>query len=368
MKKIALLTSSRADYSIYLPLIRQLDKQQNIQLDIIAFGTHLLEKYGYTVKNIEQDGFNVAYKVKTDLLGDDALSVSKTMGQTLTNFADIWHDNNYDLIICLGDRYEMFAAVASAVAFNIDICHIHGGETTLGAIDNKFRHGLSLFSSLHFTTNNVYKNRVVEIMGSGKNIYNTGALSVDNLKHLKLMSKHEFLQKFNIDISLASILITFHPETVALDKNAQYADELINALQEISDYQKIITMPNADTQGNVIRDKIEKYAKNNQDVKTIESFGTIGYLTCMKHCAMLLGNTSSGFVEAAFFPKYVINIGDRQKGRLITDNILNTKISKSEIIKAVKKVSTLGEIKSQNIYGDGDAAKKMTNHILDFLN
>lgn len=367
MKKLALLTSSRADYSIYLPLIKVLAHEQGIKLDIIAFGTHNQEKYGLTFKEIENDGFNIAYKIKSsiDSFGPD--SIAQNIATTINDFTAIWQSENYDLIICLGDRYEMFAAVTASIPFNIPIAHISGGETTLGAIDNKFRHALTIFSSLHFTSTEAYKQRVIELLGYDNNVFNTGALSIDNLKNINLFSTEEFKQKFNIDITKPSILITFHPETSNIQQTPEQADELVAALGAINGFQYIITMPNADTYGDVIRQKLNNFIANNHNAVGVESFGTIGYLTCMKYCKMMLGNTSSGFVEASFFPKYVINLGDRQKGRLLTKNIFNVSINRQEIIEAVNKINQLPPLEPQNIYGDGTASKKMVFHIKSFL-
>ena len=368
MKKIALLTSSRADYGIYVPLITLLDRDADIDLDIIAFGTHNMAAYGNTVSKIESDGFHVAHKVVTKIAGDDAHAVSVCMAETSMDFAKIWSETAYDFIICLGDRYEMFAAVSASVPFNIPVAHIAGGETTLGAIDNKFRHCLSLFSSLHFASTEFYRQRIVEIMGEDENIFDTGSLSFDNLKHQELLSLDEFQTQFNIDLSIPSILITFHPETVEPENNAGYADELIAALECVSGLQYIITMPNADTYGNVIREKLNAFIDRNENAVGVESFGMVGYLTCMKHCTMMLGNTSSGFVEASYFPKYVINLGRRQEGRFVTQNILNTPIRKDDIVKQIHHVLDAPALKPDHIYGDGNSAQKIMTHIKKFIN
>jgi GDP/UDP-N,N'-diacetylbacillosamine 2-epimerase (hydrolysing) len=281
----------------------------------------------------------------------------------MINFSNIWNENRFDLIIALGDRYEMFAACASSVPFDIPIAHIHGGETTLGAFDDAFRHSITQMATWHFTTTEQYWNRVVELKGSDKNVYNVGALSIDNLLSLQLLTIEEFKAKFNIDLSIPSILITFHPETVNFDKNLVYVDNLIAALKEIKNYQFIITMPNADTTGNMIREQLAGFIAENCNAIGVESFGTLGYLSCMKYCSMLLGNSSSGFVEAAFFPKYVINIGDRQLGRILTENMYNCKIEKAEIITAVKNFEYMQLDNKLDLYGDGSAALKIVTEL-----
>jgi GDP/UDP-N,N'-diacetylbacillosamine 2-epimerase (hydrolysing) len=215
----------------------------------------------------------------------------------------------------------------------------------------------------HFTTTEQYKQRVVELKGSDKNVYNVGALSIDNLSSLQLHTIEEFNEKFNIDLNIPSILITFHPETVNFKKNLAYVEHLIAALNEIQNYQFIITMPNADTTGNMIRGQLARFISENRNATGVESFGTLGYLSCMKHCSMLLGNTSSGFVEAAYFPKYVVNIGERQRGRILTENIYNCKIEKEEIISAVTNFKHIQLSKKIDLYGDGSAASKIVSEL-----
>lgn len=359
--KVGVLTSSRADYGIYYPLLNQLTQDSVFDLSIIVFGTHLSVKHGETINQIISDGFNKLIKVETIVDGDQPKDISASMGKTLVNFSTVWNENKFDVVFALGDRYEMFAACASLVPFSIPLAHIHGGETTLGAIDDVFRHCITQMATYHFTTTEVYKKRVIEIKGSEKNVYNVGALSIDNLKSIKLLSTDDFNGKFGIDLTIPSILITFHPETVDFEKNKEFVRELINAFKELGDFQLIITMPNSDTMGDLVRKELNTFIESTSNAIGIESFGILGYLSCMKHCEMMLGNTSSGYTEALFFSKPVINLGDRQKGRIITENIFNCKIEKNEILNAVKKVKTRKQKKIMNIYGDGSAASKIVS-------
>ena len=361
--RIAVLTSSRADYSIYLPLLKAMNSDSFFDLEIIAFGTHVSRNHGYTIDAIKLDGFKITYAIESLIMGDSPEAIATAMGTTIIKFSSIWSCNKYDLVFVLGDRYEMFAAVASTVPFNIPLAHIHGGETTLGAIDDCFRHSITLMSKYHFTVAEDYKKRVIELTGNTKNVYNVGSLSYDNLKTIKYLSIEEFKKQFKIDLSIPSILITFHPETVSYEKNEEYITELVLALQEIKGYQLIITMPNTDTMGSMIREKLNKFISQNIHAIGVESFGTLGYLSCMKHCSFMLGNTSSGFAEAAFFPKYVINIGDRQKGRIVTSNIINTEIRWEKIVESVKKIITAPVLNNITAYGTGDAAIKIVEVI-----
>ncbi len=357
--KIGILTSSRADYGIYLPLLKKLFADNYFDPEIIAFGTHLSKSHGFTINNIIADGFEVKHKIKTIPKGDKPEDISLAIGETIKSFSGFWGKYKFDVVLALGDRYEMFAAVMASVPFQVKIAHIHGGETTTGAIDNLFRHSITMASSLHFTSAEAYKKRVIELMGSKANIYKVGSLSIDNLKDLKLFSKDDFLKKFMIDLNKPSILITFHPETISFEKNEFYISELIKALEKLKQYQQIITLPNADTMGSVIRRALINYSEKKKNVFCVENFGTLGYLSCMKHCSFMLGNTSSGFIEAAYFPKPVINLGIRQKGRIVTGNIVNSNIDKEAILHAVKSFEHLKLPKKIEIYGNGNTASKI---------
>lgn len=332
----------------------------DVIFSFLAFGTHLSPRFGKTLNNILDDGFPVSYKIETLSEFDTPNGISHSMGKTIEKFSDIWSSEQFDLVIALGDRYEMFAAVASTVPFNIPVAHLHGGETTLGAIDNALRHSITCMAKYHFVSTQEYYNRVSEITGNAENIYNVGALSIDALKDTNFLSTEEFHSKYGIDILKPTILITFHPETIEFEENKNYVEELISALRELNNYQQIITMPNADTMGIVIRTKLLEYAQDKPNVFCVESFGSLGYLSCMKYCIFMLGNTSSGFVEAAFFCKPVVNIGKRQKGRIETPNIITVPILKQDILNGVSLALALKiNISNCQIYGNGKAAEQI---------
>ncbi len=360
---VGVLTSSRADYGIYKPLLSLLKSDSSIELKILAFGTHLSDKFGKTVNGIKDDGFIVTHEIETFPESDSPRDISVSMAKTIEKFSQIWENESFDLVFALGDRYEMFAAVASTVPFNIPIAHIHGGETTLGAIDNAFRHSITSMSSYHFTAAEPYKQRVIQILGHDNNVFNVGALSIDLLRNMVFLSQHEFNERYGIDISKPTVLITFHPETINFEENKKHIKELILVLTELKNYQQVITMPNADTMGQLIRESLLKYAKNKSWVFCVESFGSLGYLSCMKHCSFLLGNTSSGFIEASFFAKPVINLGCRQKGRIVTPNIFSVKIDHLTIKKTITLVEKTAIPSKKQVYGDGSAALQITTII-----
>jgi GDP/UDP-N,N'-diacetylbacillosamine 2-epimerase (hydrolysing) len=359
--RVVVLTSSRADYSIYFPLLNKLVKDAYFNLSIIAFGTHLSDKHGYTLHNIVRDGFQIERELQTTPLGDSPYDISKSVGETIIKFSELWSElsDKTDLIICLGDRFEMFAAITASVPFNIPVAHIHGGETTLGAIDNTYRHCLTLIAKYHFASTQNHADRIAELKGTNQNIYCVGSLGLENLSNIKLLDAKEFETIFSIPIK-NPVLVTFHPETVDFAKNEAFAKELVNALTKIEN-QIIITMPNADTMGNSIRKHLTEFANNRTNVFTAESLGMQGYYSCLSMCDYVLGNSSSGIIEAASFGKYVIDIGNRQKGRDAGKNIIHCAINSDEILHTIHKLKSLPKPSTENIYWGGEVSLKILN-------
>lgn len=357
--KIAILTSSRADYGIYLPLLRTLEKEKEIDFEIIAFGTHLAKDFGNTIDQILADGFSVSYSIDTLPKGDTAIDITCSLSKTIATFGKFWdaHRLEYDWVLCLGDRYEMFGAVTAGIPFGIRFAHIHGGETTLGAMDNIFRDAITHASKLHFTSCEQHRQRVENLISGSKNVYNVGALSLENLANIPLYSIKEFKDYFFVDLSVPTILSTIHPETVNPENNQNFVEEYSKAILSLEDYQILITLPNTDTNNSVIRERLLKLPGETQNrVICIENLGTRGYFSAMKHCCFIMGNSSSGIIEAASFGKYVINIGDRQKGRFCSENMINTSFNSSkinEIIKSIPKQPFQGK----NIFYKPDSSK-----------
>lgn len=335
---------------------------------IIAFGTHLSKKHKHTVDEIYKDGFKVAYEINTMPAKDSAEMISKSMGTTIEKFAKIWEKEhkNIDLILCLGDRYEMFAAVAASLPFNIRIAHMYGGDTTLGAIDDKFRHAITAMAQLHFTSTTKSAKRVAEMKGSSKGVHKVGVTSLDNLKEMKLLSKIEFKNKFGV-LPKSPVLVTFHPETVATSKNENYCKELIKAMEKL-DEQIFITLPNADTGNEWIRKQLLQFSRSSKNVHCFESLGTQGYFSAINMSSFLLGNTSSGIVEAASFAKYVINLGDRQKGREKGKNIIDCKIESASILRAIGIIKKSKSLTTSNIYGNGSSSEKIISILKERAN
>lgn len=362
--KIGVLTSTRADFGIYLPLLKSLKNDSYFELEIIAFGTHLSPFHGFTLNQISNDGFEVPFRIESVLASDTPNAISTAMALTSMKFADFWknHQQDFDLVFCLGDRYEMFAAVIAAIPYNIPFAHLHGGERTMGAIDNVFRHAITLASKYHFVSCKENGERVAQLIETTENIFNVGSLSLDKLTTLKLLSKQEFKVKFGVDINQPTILVTVHPETITPFNSIEIANELANTLLILQKYQVIITLPNSDTLGTAIRDRFIKLSKETKGrIMCFENLGSQGYFSAMMHCSFLLGNTSSGIIEAASFGKWVINLGNRQKGRKQSANCLNIEFNKSNILEAIKKIELLTEYKGGNIYFQKNVALKICN-------
>lgn len=362
---IALLTSSRADYGIYLPLLKALESDHYFSLHIIAFGTHCSEHHGNTVDAIKNEGFSEIIEINNLLNGDTVKDITLSYANTVKLFADFWDEHeNYDWVICLGDRFEMAAAVNAGIPFGVKFAHIHGGETTLGAIDNIYRHQITLTSKLHFPSLPIFKERILELIGkeSESTIKITGSLSLDNLSNLELLTQEEFKTKWNIDLTIPTILITIHPETVDYKSNKIFAEESIKALTELQkSYQLVITMPNADTAGSIFRNAFQIFGESySEKVKLIENFGMLSYFTCMKYAKLLLGNTSSGIVEAASFQKHVINLGDRQKGRFAGENVIHVPFDSEKIIHSVNELKDKS-YNGENPYFRGGATEIIIN-------
>lgn len=366
--RIGILTSSRADYGIYLPLLQKLKVDSFFKLEIIAFGTHLSKNHGYTLKDIEKDGYPVIHSISSLISNDDEQSIASSYGLTVLKFADLWENHKYDLVFCLGDRFEMSAAVQAGIPFGVKFAHIHGGEITLGAIDNVYRHQITLASVLHFTATEVFKNKVATLINTTEGVYTAGSLSLDNIQSFIPIEKKVFYDTFAIpDGDYA--LVTFHPETVSPTANYSYAKAMKNALAKIAENLfVVITMPNADTLGSIYREEIIQL-KNELPgrILVIENFGKTNYFSAMYYARVLIGNTSSGILEAASFEKYVVNVGDRQKGRVQSDNVLNCEFDEIALVEAVSSALSFEKFNGKNIYYRKGVADTIVKKIKELL-
>lgn len=349
--KVGVLTSSRADFGIYLPLLKVLKQDTFFDLRIIAFGTHGSPYHGETIFEIQEAGFEKIDLIQSLLVNDNPNGISSSYGLTIIKFADYWSENIFDLVFCLGDRFEMSAAVQAGIPFGIKFAHIHGGETTLGAIDNIYRHQITLASAIHFPSTESYKEKVASIVDDREYIYNVGSLSLDGIEDFQFTDEGEFRSKFGIP-EKPYVLVTFHPETVKPERNQEYTLEMKSALSKIAkEFFLVVTMPNADTNGKIFRNTIEELKNEKPEhILCIENFGKTNYFNAIKYAEFLLGNTSSGIIEAASFGKYVINVGSRQKGRARGENVFDCEFKTDEIVDRLENVRHLGVYEKKNIY------------------
>jgi GDP/UDP-N,N'-diacetylbacillosamine 2-epimerase (hydrolysing) len=364
--KVTVLTSSRADFGIQLPLLAAMRDDPAIELSLVAFGAHADRRLGYTLNEVVASGYPPTHVMEPVLVKDDAEGISSAMGLTMQQFARHWRPHRPDMVVALGDRYEMFAAVAAALPFGIPVAHLHGGETTMGAIDNALRHSITHMSAVHCCSAAPYAERVKQLIGSDRHVHVTGALSIDNLRSMHFMSTQELRERFGADLDRPTILITFHPETAGHRDDQEQWNELEAALRDLAGrYQLLITMPNADTHGFAMRERWQRLIASERNAVGVDSMGARGYLSAMKHCAFVLGNSSSGYVEASFFPKAVIDLGERQTGRMVTPHIMRCAVNSSAILDAVSRIEREGIPPFSPPYGDGHAAQRIVAAIKD---
>ena len=349
--KIGVLTSSRADYGIYLPLLDKLKLDQRFQLEIIAFGMHLQNSQGNTIDQIIKDGFDVIHKVGEMPEKDGVIDISKGYGNMIVSFAEFWSKNKYDVVLALGDRWEMSAAVQASIPFEVKIGHIHGGETTLGATDNIYRHQITLASTYHFTAAEIFSERVSSILGSEKNVHTVGSISLEDIDKLQLPSWDSVKEGFDISFD-DFILVTFHPESVGAVMNMHYASVISDVLKIlVKENNVLVTKANSDAMGSLFNDSFQQlHEEYPQKLKLVSALGKLNYFKAMDKCDFMLGNTSSGIIEAASFGKYVVNVGDRQKGRLRSNNVEDVRFKKEEILKAISNITIRGSFRGTNMY------------------
>ncbi|MDA9792182.1 UDP-N-acetylglucosamine 2-epimerase [Schleiferiaceae bacterium] len=349
--KIGVLTSSRADYGIYHSLLAKMKDDERFQVEIIAFGMHLQDSQGKTIDQIIKDGFDVIHNVGEMPKSDGIVDVSKGYGNLVVDFAEFWSQNKFDLVFALGDRWEMSAAVQASIPFEVKIGHIHGGETTLGATDNIYRHQITLASTYHFTATEVFSERVISMLGSDKNVHTVGSISLEDIDKLRLPSWDVVMDIFDIPFN-DFVLVTFHPESVGASRNEDYALIAFKVLEElVKQHNILITGANSDAMGSLYNMQFERLQEQNPEkIKIVSALGKFNYFKAMRQCTFMLGNTSSGIIEAASFAKYVVNVGDRQKGRLRSDNVFDSPFESDKILEAINYLSKLDAYDGGNRY------------------
>ena len=363
-RKICVVTGTRAEYGLLRWLMDGINKSTKLDLQIVATGMHLSPEFGLTYQEVKNDGFKIDKKIEMLLSADTPSSISKSTGIGLIGFADAFYELNPDIVIVLGDRYEVLAASLAAMFENIPIAHIHGGETTAGAFDEAMRHSITKMSWWHFVAADEYEKRVIQLGENPGRVFNVGGLGVDAIKKTNLLSKDELMIKTGIKFGKKNLLITYHPVTLENKTSQQDFKSLLDVLSEIKDIYLIFTMPNADSDGWVIKKMINDFVFNQSERSiSFTSMGSLNYLSTLQYIDGVIGNSSSGLAEAPTFKIGTINIGDRQKGRLKAESIIDCEPTKKSIKLAIDKLyghKFQKDIHSvQNPYGDGDAIEKI---------
>lgn len=337
-RKICVVTGTRAEYGLLRWLIDDIQKSAVLDLQLVVTGSHLSPEFGLTINEITNDGYAVDRKIEMLLSSDTPVGITKSMGLAIIGFADAFAELQPDLVLILGDRYEIFAAASAAMIARIPIAHLHGGEVTEGAIDEAIRHSITKMAHLHFVAAEQYRNRVIQLGENPEHVFCVGGLGVDNILRLDLLSREQLELDLDFKFLHRNIMVTFHPVTLEHNTCAWQMDELLAALEQYSDIGIIFTMPNADTNGRVLIDKIKSFCAQYSRAKYFSSLGQLRYFSCLRQVDGVVGNSSSGLLEVPSFKKGTVNIGLRQKGRLEARSVINCDPSCGSISKAIEKL------------------------------
>ncbi len=369
MIKICVVSGTRAEYGLLYWTMKAIQDNPNVELAVCVTGMHLSPEFGLTYKQIEADGFQIDGKIEMLVSSDTSVGITKSIGLGLIGFADYFERTKPDFLLVLGDRFEIFAAVSAAMIARIPVAHCHGGEATEGLIDEAIRHSITKMSHLHFTSTIEYRNRVIQLGEQPKNVFHVGALGIENINRLKLLNKEEFELSIGFKLSRLNFLVTFHPVTLDNASAEQQFSELLEALSTFENAKIIITKPNADHDGRVIIHLIDEFVnKNPNNAISFISLGQLRYLSAIKNCQVVIGNSSSGLIEVPSFNKPTVNIGDRQQGRIEAKSVISCKPEKNLIIEAIN-LALSEEFQNQlqfikNPYGDGNSSIEILDAIL----
>jgi GDP/UDP-N,N'-diacetylbacillosamine 2-epimerase (hydrolysing) len=360
-RKICVVTGTRAEYGLLYWLMKAIAEDSQLELQLIVTGMHLSPEFGLTYKDVAKE-FHIDKKIEILLSSDTPIGISKSMGLAQISFGEAFEDLKPDLLVVLGDRYEILSAATAAMIARIPIAHIHGGEITEGVFDDAIRHSITKMSHLHFTATEEYRNRVVQLGENPDNIFNVGGMGIENIKKLKLLSKEEFEHAIDFQLNKRNILVTFHPVTLENETAKGQFQELLDAIDELDDTNIIFTKANSDTDGRIINAMIDEYVlKNSKKSIVFTSMGQLRYLSALQYVDAAVGNSSSGLLEVPSFKKGTINIGDRQKGRIKAESVIDCTPTKQDIRDAFSKLYSddfqkfLSNVR--NPYGDGIASK-----------
>jgi len=367
-RKVCVVTGTRAEYGLLRWVMEEIRESASLELQVIATGMHLSPEFGLTYCDIEADGFQIDRKVEMLLSADTPSAISKSMGLAMIGFADAYAQLRPDLLLVLGDRYEILAAATAAMIARIRIAHLHGGETTEGAFDEAIRHSITKISHLHFVAAEEYRKRVIQLGEHPDRVFQVGGLGIDNIHRLPLLSREALEESLDFSLGERSLLITFHPVTLEQNTSGQQMKELLAALKLQERTKLIFTMPNADTESRVLFGMIEEFVKENSErAKAFTSLGQLRYLSCLKYVDAVVGNSSSGLAEAPSFQIGTVNIGDRQRGRLKAASVIDCEPDHDSIRHALEKLYSSSFqnllVSVRNPYGEGGASKAIVKNL-----
>ncbi len=363
-RKICVVTGTRAEYGLLLNLMKKIQDEAQFELQLIVTGMHLSPEFGLTYRQIEADGFYINEKVEMLLSSDTPLGVVKSMGLANIGFAEAFNRLKPELLIILGDRFEMLSAAQSALILQIPIAHIHGGECTFGAYDDAIRHSITKIATWHFTSTESHRKRVIQLGEHPDRVWNVGAMGIENILKLPLLNKKEIFSELNLDLKKKLFLITFHPET---NGNLTGIKELIRVIENFKDVNLVFTKSNADNGGRFINQLIEDFVKNNNNAHLFDSLGQLRYLSTVKHAELVIGNSSSALIEAPYLHTPSVNIGNRQKGRECPNSVFNTDIQYTNIFQTIKNALEFNG-SFEKLYGEGNASLKIINVLKSLKN
>jgi UDP-hydrolysing UDP-N-acetyl-D-glucosamine 2-epimerase len=364
VRTIGVVTTARSDYGIQLPVLRAIAADPELRLHLIVGGMHLAPEFGHTIDAIENDGFTIGDRIEMLLSSDTPRGVAMSMGIGTTAFAESYARLRPDILVVLGDRFEMHSAALAALPFGIPVAHIHGGEVTVGAIDDALRHSMTKLSHLHFAATERYRQRVIQLGEEPWRVTASGNPSLDNISSLKLLSREELEARFGVPFDPAPLLVTFHPVTLEFGQAERQIDQLLAALEEAG-LPVVFTMPNADSGGRIISDRIRAFTADRSNAYILDNLGTQAYFSVLKIARAMVGNSSSGLLEAPSFSLPVVNVGRRQEGRVRAKNIIDVDADRASIVEGIRRAvdpafrtSIAGTV---NPYGDGGAAKRIVD-------
>ena len=372
-KTVCVVTGTRADYGLIKPLLKRIIETQELCLRLVVTGMHLCSEFGYTVNEIKNDGIPIDEQLETLMASDNMTGMTKSTAVTMLSFADYFDRKHPDILLILGDRFEIFACATAAAFANIPIAHLYGGDTTQGAVDEFLRHSITKMSYLHFPSTEQSRNRIIQLGEDPDRVYNVGALSVENIQKIKLYDKNDIRKKLNFAFSDCFGLVTFHPVTLDTESCAEKETlELLQALDKFPEMSFILTKANADANGRIVNEVLSKYANERNNCILVESLGLQLYLSAMKSAAVVIGNSSSGIYEAPGLGTPTVNIGNRQNGRVQSESIINCNAIENDIINAIIKALSKEWVKktqnSANPYGDGTTSDKIVKILQQTLN